>query len=105
MSGSFFCEACGAEVKSGAASCPNCGRRFLGVRCPRCGREGSSSEFSRGCPDCGYMAEEGPALPSGGGPAKKRRRPKTEWPASRYWSLSVLVIVGVALILFFWLRG
>ena len=104
MPGSFFCEACGAEVKSGASECPSCGRRFLGVRCPRCGREGRSSEFSDGCPDCGYMTDgDQPVFPAETRSRKTRYR--SEWPASRYWTLSALVILGIAVALFFWFRG
>jgi uncharacterized membrane protein YvbJ len=104
MSGSFFCEACGAEVKSGASSCPSCGRRFLGVRCPECGREGRPAEFAKGCPDCGYMAgSEGKAFSAV--PGRRKRPPRKDWPASRYWSLSILLIFALAAILFFWLRG
>ena len=50
----FFCENCGAEVPGKAKVCTNCGRFFASVRCPKCGRTGSTDEFKKGCPACGY---------------------------------------------------
>lgn len=50
----FFCENCGMEVPPMAKVCNNCGKFFASVRCPRCGKIGSVSQFSSGCPDCGY---------------------------------------------------
>lgn len=54
----FFCEHCGFEVSSKAKVCTHCGRFFSSVRCPKCGREGSSQEFIHGCPDCGYAKKK-----------------------------------------------
>ena len=50
----FFCESCGAEVPHNSKICLNCGKFFASVRCPNCGKTGSSSTFINGCPDCGY---------------------------------------------------
>lgn len=50
----FFCENCGAEVPENAKLCKKCGKFFISVRCPNCGRTGTSREFKKGCPDCGY---------------------------------------------------
>lgn len=50
----FFCENCGAEVPENAKLCKKCGKFFISVRCPNCGRSGTSREFKKGCPDCGY---------------------------------------------------
>ena len=50
----FFCESCGAEVPHNSRVCVNCGKFFASVRCPNCGKTGSSSTFINGCPDCGY---------------------------------------------------
>ena len=50
----FFCESCGAEVPHNSKVCVNCGKFFASVRCPNCGKTGSSSTFINGCPDCGY---------------------------------------------------
>ena len=50
----FFCENCGGEVNRNAHFCPHCGRIFASVRCPSCNYFGSSSQFAKGCPKCGY---------------------------------------------------
>ena len=50
----FFCEHCGAEVGRDERACPECGRFFSAVRCPRCGFSGSAGKFADGCPVCGY---------------------------------------------------
>ena len=50
----FFCENCGEEVKQNARFCNKCGRFFSAVRCPACGKIGSSHAFTNGCPACGY---------------------------------------------------
>ena len=38
----FFCENCGEEVAQNARFCNKCGRFFSAVRCPQCGKVGSS---------------------------------------------------------------
>ena len=50
----FFCEHCNAEVKRDARFCNRCGHFFASVKCPACGKVGSSSIFENGCPVCGY---------------------------------------------------
>jgi uncharacterized membrane protein YvbJ len=109
MKGSFFCEACGAEVKGRSDSCPSCGRSFLGVRCPRCDNEGSAEEFKAGCPKCGYLTEQKTAgseqhHPEVPWPRKTASKRRPDWPASRYWTLSILIVISVGLIFYFWLR-
>ena len=39
----FFCESCGKEVKQNAKVCTYCGKFFSSVRCPNCGKTGSTS--------------------------------------------------------------
>ena len=53
----FFCESCGSEVPRNAKVCPVCGKFFAAVRCPQCGRTGTSDEFKNGCPSCGYAVD------------------------------------------------
>lgn len=50
----FFCESCGSEVPRNARTCPTCGKFFASVRCPKCGKTGSTEDFKKGCPACGY---------------------------------------------------
>lgn len=54
----FFCESCGSEVPKNSKVCLTCGRFFAAVRCPNCGKTGSSQDFSDGCPQCGYAVDE-----------------------------------------------
>ncbi len=64
----FYCENCGAEVAQNARFCNKCGRFFSKVRCPACGKTGSSNAFVNGCPSCGYA----------GKPSKDKRAPSSE---------------------------
>ncbi len=50
----FFCENCGSEVPDNAKFCKKCGKFFISVRCPSCGKTGNSKDFKKGCPACGY---------------------------------------------------
>lgn len=55
----YFCENCGAEVNANARFCPNCGKFFAAVRCPRCTYTGMIRDFKSGCPRCHYaMSKE-----------------------------------------------
>ncbi len=51
----FFCDLCGTEVPRNTIRCPNCGRYFTAIQCPRCGFQGEEKDFASGCPSCGYM--------------------------------------------------
>ena len=53
----FFCENCGAEVPENAKVCKKCGKFFISVRCPSCGKTGKSKDFEKGCPFCGYAVD------------------------------------------------
>ncbi|MDR0998592.1 MAG: zinc ribbon domain-containing protein, partial [Treponema sp.] len=55
----FFCDNCGAEVDRDTKKCPQCGRFFASVRCPRCGYTGPEGNFAIGCPACGYSSSSG----------------------------------------------
>jgi uncharacterized membrane protein YvbJ len=73
MKARYFCEACGAEVKAGASTCPSCGSLFTAVRCPECGYEGRAPEFRSGCPVCGYHGKPNEsASNTSAGRAKKK---------------------------------
>jgi ssDNA-binding Zn-finger/Zn-ribbon topoisomerase 1 len=70
----FFCDNCGAEVAMSAKNCPQCGRFFASVRCPKCGFTGKDEDFVRGCPACGYSAAPVPA---------KAGEPRGNWAGGR----------------------
>ncbi|GHV92741.1 hypothetical protein AGMMS50268_32440 [Spirochaetia bacterium] len=103
----FFCDNCGAEVKQNTKSCPQCGRFFASVRCPKCGFTGSEDLFRSGCPACGYSASE--ALPENS-PEGRGTRPKADRReavgALPIWVyiLTGLVMIGVFAIMFRVLR-
>lgn len=77
----FFCEECSSPVPSNAKSCPTCGKRFEGVKCPKCGHIGKEKDFYRGCPQCGYLTDD--MLPGGVTPADTALpsdyKPKTDY--------------------------
>ncbi len=54
----FFCESCGSEVPRQSKFCPTCGKFFMSVRCPNCGKIGTNDDFKNGCPDCGYAVDK-----------------------------------------------
>lgn len=58
----FFCENCGHEVAEDAKVCRHCGKFFISVRCPKCGKVGSADIFKKGCPQCGYSMKDDSAL-------------------------------------------
>jgi hypothetical protein len=51
----YFCDLCGTEVPKNTVRCPQCGRYFTAIQCPRCGFRGEEKDFTQGCPKCGYM--------------------------------------------------
>ncbi|GMO47734.1 MAG: zinc ribbon domain-containing protein [Treponemataceae bacterium] len=77
----FFCEYCGAEVSSNAKICKKCGKFFLSVRCPECGKTGNAAIFANGCPGCGYAAgKERPAAKTAAVSVKPGRKdPLPSW--------------------------
>ncbi len=74
----FFCESCGAEVAQNARVCTNCGKFFSAVRCPHCGRVGTTEEFIHGCPECGYAVPPSQSIIGSGlvGESGKNRKNK-----------------------------
>lgn len=62
----FFCESCGSEVPRNSRTCPQCGKFFAAVRCPKCGRTGSNDDFVNGCPTCGYAVNPDDGFHRGG---------------------------------------
>jgi uncharacterized membrane protein YvbJ len=101
----FFCDNCGAEVAMSAKSCPQCGRFFASVRCPKCGFTGKDEDFVRGCPVCGYSAlpgDPGNALTAKvGGNIKKNVPWEPKQPREAGGPLSFWMYLFAALILIF----
>jgi DNA-directed RNA polymerase subunit RPC12/RpoP len=69
----YFCDLCGTEVPKNTIRCPNCGRYFTAIQCPRCGYRGEDKDFSQGCPKCGYMKISRPSGGTSGGRIRKAR--------------------------------
>jgi predicted amidophosphoribosyltransferase len=80
----FFCENCGAEVPLTVKRCPGCGRFFESVRCPKCGLTGTESQFTKGCPGCGYS------------PGRKFRKKTPEEGALPFWIYIILAALATA---------
>jgi ssDNA-binding Zn-finger/Zn-ribbon topoisomerase 1 len=57
----FFCDNCGTEVGRNAKACPQCGRFFSSIRCPKCNYSADEAAFKKGCPACGYSIPIGNA--------------------------------------------
>jgi hypothetical protein len=109
MKARYFCESCGAEVRHSEKTCPSCGRTFTAVKCPRCGFEGGSRQFARGCPSCGYLN----VIPSDAGRAEPRtaaaaRKPRPRVRAlslprltltSRFYRIALITLAGLLLAL------
>jgi hypothetical protein len=72
----FFCEECSSEIAADADHCDVCGKSFAGVRCPKCGNIGTSKQFTKGCPFCGYgVLIDATPRPKRTSPAPKKRSP------------------------------
>jgi len=94
----FYCDTCGAEVSRSASRCPDCGRIFTSVRCPRCGHSGELSEFTRGCPVCGHREPAAPKAAKAARAAAKREAapPLPLW----VWAASLLALAAALAALF-----
>ncbi|MDR0643156.1 MAG: zinc-ribbon domain-containing protein [Treponema sp.] len=95
----FFCDNCGAEVAMSAKSCPQCGRFFASVRCPKCGFTGRDDDFVRGCPACGYSAVPLSVPHKAGGDYKKSLQWGGKGPGVRAGAVPIWIYFFAALIL------
>ncbi len=98
----FFCENCNTEVKQHAKFCPKCGRFFASVKCPNCGKIGESSEFSKGCPKCGYAVtpKENGSIPYEKAALSNSKRKKQDDALPPWiYIFSILLLVTILIIL------
>ncbi len=95
MKAHYFCENCGKEVRAGASSCPYCGRVFKAVRCPECGYEGKASQFSAGCPACGFLEKKETAEPS----LLPRTASRQSRLSARFYRIAMVVLLAVVVVL------
>jgi uncharacterized membrane protein YvbJ len=94
----FFCDGCGTEVSADAKGCPNCGKFFASMRCPRCGFCGEHGEFRRGCPNCGYAAHDAPV--SKPPPPSRQQKPAAASGVQLVYILSIAALVLLLTLLF-----
>jgi predicted RNA-binding Zn-ribbon protein involved in translation (DUF1610 family) len=90
----FFCDNCGEEVPVNEKRCPQCGRFFSSIRCPRCGFIGDDALFKEGCPACGYSAE----ARSAPGPARAPRQKASPLPLWVYLVTAAALIAVLAVL-------
>jgi len=111
----YFCDLCGTEVPKNTVRCPQCGRYFTAIQCPRCGFRGEEKDFTQGCPKCGYMKISRPAGGGGGRstrtgrrsagrsrrkvPARNVRSPVREQPPAPPAPVGVYRLIGIVLTL------
>jgi hypothetical protein len=97
----YFCENCGVEVKRNAKICPECGRFFASVRCPKCGFTGQPDNFISGCPRCGYSDPANAPGKGGQDSGKKVVRAESENQALPWWTYlaAFLGLCGVLILL------
>jgi predicted RNA-binding Zn-ribbon protein involved in translation (DUF1610 family) len=89
----FFCDNCGREVGKDEKRCPDCGRYFSAIRCPKCGFSGEEARFRSGCPVCGYSSRLPPPKKANAG------EEKTEIPV---WIYPLVIgLMALALVLLF----
>ncbi len=96
----FYCENCGSEVPEDDNVCPNCKKRFAGVKCPRCFFEGSSADFENGCPRCHYDPKKDQRKKSARAAADipLAQQPEPQDPRPRRRIFSSFTLVGILLI-------
>ena len=94
MAAKFYCENCQFEVPTDADDCPYCGKHFYSVYCPRCGREGSVSEFIQGCPRCGYTKEKRASSLTKG----RRRKKSGKLFAPRWMYLAAIFFLSMGIL-------
>jgi predicted amidophosphoribosyltransferase len=97
MAVKFLCESCQFEVTIDVDICPNCGRQFSSVLCPRCRKEGKAREFRNGCPRCGYLKEY--FIGSRKNPALSASLKKEALPRWFYSGAVILLSMGITALL------
>jgi len=99
----YFCDGCGREVPRSSKRCPNCGKFFAAIECPRCGHQGEARDFDSGCPQCGYLKLPASALPRFNRFGLKVSSGRTSPPPALFRILGLvlaLLLVGLLVVLF-----
>lgn len=98
----FYCENCGHEVPENAKVCRHCGKFFISIRCPKCGKVGDANTFKNGCPNCGYNMKDNSALKEilkASNSAPKSKELSDEQLRESSLPIWVYVVAGVILII------
>ncbi len=95
----FSCDYCSASISLKDKSCPQCGSVFAFVRCSNCQYNGESSEFKKGCPECG--AKKNIIAKKTGEPNVKYKKMHTRNKGLWFWILvAFIVVIDVVLFLY-----
>jgi len=96
----FFCNNCGTEVASGENRCPECGRYFSSVKCPRCGFSGEEQLFRDGCPVCFYPSSKSAAPGKAHGKPAPPKQGKSNIDFLLYAAFTAFLIFAIVLLFF-----
>lgn len=96
MKARFYCANCGTEVPPRTDRCPQCGKFFRAVTCPKCGFEGDVNVFLKGCPVCGYLVNVEKMRRRPAGRTGAARKPRRTFSAAFYRTAAILLILALA---------
>ena len=104
MKAKFVCEGCNKLVAYNAEVCKYCGKKFIAVRCPKCGLIDNPEIFLSRCPSCGYES----TIKIGRIKRKsynKKKNKKRYIPLWIYKASGVLIFLLIVILVFLYLNS
>lgn len=106
MKAKFICEGCNRFVDYDADVCKYCGKKFIAVRCPKCGLVDNPEIFLSRCPSCGYESTiKIGEIKRKSYDNKKKKRKKSYIPLWVYKASGVLIFLLIVILIFFYLNS